>query len=694
MSKTTLPPILDLNSSRQEILNYFKNGWNLTETLFSGLTKEEAFYLRPYHKLRHPMIFYYNHVATFYINKLRVAGLIEKPLNPDFEKLFEVGVDEMSFDDLHEGNQKIWPQLNEVKNYRQETYKIICNLIETHPIFEQLPITQKSPLWALFMAFEHEKIHLETSSVLIRQLPIDLVKKPENWPEFHDLNSNKILTNEMILVKENNINLGKSENFPTFGWDNEYGNEVREVKEFLAAKFLTSNREFFEFVKDGGYNKKEFWSKDGWNWRNFCNAKHPSFWVKNAPSGLHSYQLRSIFEIIEMQWNWPVCINFYEAKAYCDWLSLRDNKSYNLLTEAEHHAIRDNKITNYNLNLLSGAESSIDAFGANSKGFYDVFGNVWQWMEDNFHPLDGFKTHPYYDDFSTPCFDGKHQMILGGSFISSGDEASIWARFHFRPHFFQHAGFRVACSKNSPKLLSDSSYESTEMLNKYLLMHFGSDQEIWGNSTIKPAKEIVNLPLKCAKLLKEYAANFDLALDLGCAVGRSSFEMARDFKKVIGIDYSYEFIKSANKLKKFQEVTFQRKDSGDQITELVAKITPEIDCNRLHFEQGDACNLTKDLQDFDAVLMSNLLCRLQNPRSCLEHVKNIIKPNGILLMTTPFSWLTEYTPKSNWLNGIEDIKKILDNFDLIHQEELPFIIRDHQRRFEFIVTLATIWKKR
>jgi len=30
-----------------------------------------------------------------------------------------------------------------------------------------------------------------------------------------------------------------------------------------------------------------------------------------------------------------------------------------------------------------------------------------------------------YDDFSTPCFDGKHSMIVGGSFMSTGDEASV-----------------------------------------------------------------------------------------------------------------------------------------------------------------------------------------------------------------------------------------------------------------------------
>jgi formylglycine-generating enzyme required for sulfatase activity len=63
------------------------------------------------------------------------------------------------------------------------------------------------------------------------------------------------------------------------------------------------------------------------------------------------------------------------------------------------------------------------------KGFNDVFGNTWEWCEDHFNGLPGFKTSYMYDDFSTPCFDGRHNIIMGGSWISTGDEASRYARF-------------------------------------------------------------------------------------------------------------------------------------------------------------------------------------------------------------------------------------------------------------------------
>jgi SAM-dependent methyltransferase len=98
---------------------------------------------------------------------------------------------------------------------------------------------------------------------------------------------------------------------------------------------------------------------------------------------------------------------------------------------------------NYNTNLACGSMSPVTALSPNDKGFYDVFGNAWEWTLDYFCALPGFQVHPHYEDFSTPCFDGLHHVIQAGSFMSTGNEASAHSRFHFRPHFYQHASFRL-----------------------------------------------------------------------------------------------------------------------------------------------------------------------------------------------------------------------------------------------------------
>src|SRR5579884_4284939 len=77
-------PRLD-TCSREQVQDYFANGWALTEVLFSSLARPESFYVPPYHGLRHPLIFYYVHPAVLYVNKLHVAGLMPDPIHPYFE---------------------------------------------------------------------------------------------------------------------------------------------------------------------------------------------------------------------------------------------------------------------------------------------------------------------------------------------------------------------------------------------------------------------------------------------------------------------------------------------------------------------------------------------------------------------------------------------------------------------------------
>jgi putative 4-mercaptohistidine N1-methyltranferase len=513
--------------------------------------------------------------------------------------------------------------------------------------------------------------------------------------------------NPMITLNKSVVTIGKPTDWPSFGWDNEYGSESRVVRPFSASAMLISNAEFYEFVVAGGYAEQHYWSHDGWGWRGFRNVKAPAFWIPVGPIGLHQYRLRMTFEEKEMQWDMPVCVNFHEAKAYCAWRSERDGSllPYRLLTEAEHHMLRDDKEYVWNNSLRSGGEVGVSHNPANDKGFYDVFGNVWQWCEDHFHPLPGNAPHPYYDDFSVPCYDGEHQIILGGSFISSGDEASIWARFHFRPHFMQHVGFRIVRSEDgnpacdARRIDSNITFETQEMLDRCLMTHWSKEHERFDPSFAAQMvfPQVVELPVACAELVKRFTTGTDRALDLGCAVGRTAFELANNFKEVIGIDHNRKFIDAACHLQQHGTLDYNRKDQETQVTTLTAMVNPSIDRLRIRFELGDAGALPLYLKDFDAVVLANVLCRLPKPAACLERMQGsngLVKMGGILVMTTPFNWLPQYTPPANWLNDVKDIAVILNEFELVHQQEMPLLIRENRRKFEYIITMATVWKRR
>lgn len=95
---------------------------------------------------------------------------------------FETGVDEMSWDDTEHyrmGGSYKWPSVEETKEFRVKIRSLIHQVIDRTPL--ELPVTWNSPWWALFMGFEHERIHFETSTVLIRQYPIELVQRPVGW---------------------------------------------------------------------------------------------------------------------------------------------------------------------------------------------------------------------------------------------------------------------------------------------------------------------------------------------------------------------------------------------------------------------------------------------------------------------------------------------------------------------------------
>lgn len=751
---TSLPLLNVAVCTRQQVLDYFDNSWTLTELLFASLQGEEAFFRPPYHHLRHPMIFYYGHPPVLYINKLRVAGLTDQSLNPYFEQLFETGVDEMRWDDLSK-NERLWPSIAEVRTYRQQVYGTVRQIIETHADLaaDHPPITPDHPLWALFMGFEHERIHLETSSVLIRELPLALVRRPELWPRLHPSAGQSQAAaflpqsgedyphNTLIGVSGQTVRYGKPRTWPSYGWDNEYGEREIAVQSFQASRCLISNGEFYEFVLAGGYRERRYWSEIGWDWRSFRNLKAPTFWISEGPAGLHHYRLRTLFEVIAMPWDWPVEVNYHEAKAYCAWRSGRDGQPYRLTSEAEHHALRSARqraaiavgpdadpvmqcdgislVQKYgwNLNLAWGSSWPVTAGQPTENGFYDVSGNVWQWLEDHFNPLPRARVHPYYDDFSTPCYDGQHQMIMGGSWVSTGDEASIWARFHFRPHFFQHAGFRLTQSEGDGGAvqldrhgLSGQVYEDPQILNEYLLLHYGAP-EMQMPYPFGPM-DAVEFPARCARWLTTAARDYGVAtgkvLDIGCAVGRACFELARDYESVLGVDLSRAFIETADTLRRQGELRFFCKEEGQLATTLSAMIDPEIDRSRVNFRQADACSLPADLMHFDAVLLANLLCRLPSPKALLGRLGGplgLVKPGGLLAVFSPYSWLESFTPPEAWLGGYERdgrpvysaaaLKLWLRNeaFELLREADIPLVIREHARKYQYIVAHAMLWQR-
>ncbi|MDQ1264757.1 MAG: hypothetical protein QG559_1758, partial [Campylobacterota bacterium] len=641
MSKFSLyPPTLegsDIEVKRKEIRAYFHNTFDIFEKIFEVL-KDDAVFYKKSEPTRHPMIFYFGHTATFFINKLINMKIIKERINPEFESIFAVGVDEMSWDDVESSNYK-WPSVEEVREYRAKVRERVDEFISKMEF--KLPITQESPMWIVLMGIEHERIHIETSLVLHRQMPLEFVKEVK---EFNICpHSSGAPKNEMVSLSGTTVVLGKEVSHNLYGWDNEYGVYSEDVGDFQASKYIVSNGEFMEFVVEGGYENGEFWDDEGKKFLSISRAKYPPFWVKEKDG----FKYRALAKIIDMPLDWPVEVNALEAMAFCRYKSQKDGVLYTLPSEAEYRIMYDfaklQDIPEFhqsraNLNFYHYFSSCpVNEFGFN--GIYDVVGNVWQWSRTPIFGFNGFLIHDAYDDFSTPTFDNKHALILGSSWASSGNLIMKHSRYAFRRHFYQNAGFRYVISASNITKDTDV-YESDEQVLQYCEFQYGD--EYFG---------VKNFALECAKTSKTE----------GYLVEK---------KKVTIEELGYENLK-----------------------------------DKVAFWQGDACNLKPNFNSYDLVMATNLIDRLYNPRLFLEDIKNRINSGGILMITSPYSWQESSTKNEFWLGGYKDesgkeiktldtIKKILSNeFELIHLQDLEFVIKESARKFQHSVAEVSVWRK-
>ncbi len=246
---------------------------------------------------------------------------------------------------------------------------------------------------------------------------------------------------------------------------------------------------------------------------------------------------------------------------------------------------------------------------------------------------------------------------------------------------------------------AESFYETDKAISEYLLFHYGKAEHFNG-----PA-EALDFAKRCAELATRHPLKHGRALDLGCAVGRSACELSAYFEETIGIDFSHGLIDAAERIRDGASLEAQIATEGDLVERIVLErpLATRPDC--LQFRQGDAMALPDTIGSFDFVLMANLIDRLPDPARCLENIGQIISQGGILAITSPYTWLQEYTPKDKWLGGFikdgqavrsaETLQNILQpEFAAIESLDMPFLIREHARKNQYSVAHATLWRKR
>jgi len=254
-------------------------------------------------------------------------------------------------------------------------------------------------------------------------------------------------------------------------------------------------------------------------------------------------------------------------------------------------------------------------------------------------------------------------------------------------------------------------YEGQRAVDEYLQMHYGKQDDVFPYAAMGGIDGLA-FPERSAMLAVNAlrTAGGDpaggAALDVGCAVGGATFALASHFSRVDGMDFSDAFVEAAKSLQSGASIDYQTLEEGSRMGNRTAHVPADTSRARCSFAQGDACNL-EDLRDagflradgYNAVHASNLLCRLPRPKLFLKSCSDwVVKPGGVLVLLTPFSWLEEWTPRTEWIGGGEAVSsEALASemetlgFALGGREDVPFLIREHARKFQYGVSECTAW---
>ena len=236
-------------------------------------------------------------------------------------------------------------------------------------------------------------------------------------------------------------------------------------------------------------------------------------------------------------------------------------------------------------------------------------------------------------------------------------------------------------------------YETERLLAEYLLFHYGSGDEILPTGAPDGMREALDFAVRTTRHFSP--GKVARTLDLGCAVGRSTYELSRGSGETIGIDFSQNFIRAAAALAD-GPLPYQRLDEAHRHADLLARLPSGMPLGRVSFETGDAMHLRPDLGEFDRVHAANLLCRLTDPQLLLGRLPDLVNPAGELVLATPCTWLGEFTPPENWPEGstLDWLKRHLGaDFELLRVADEPFLIRETARKFQWTASMVTTWRR-
>ncbi|KAJ5900851.1 Ergothioneine biosynthesis protein 1 [Penicillium subrubescens] len=456
-------------------LEDFQSLWTVWDVVTKTMIPREELLSKPI-KLRNALIFYLGHIPTFLDIHLTRA-LRGKPTDPKYYKqIFERGIDPDVENPEHcHAHSEIpdeWPALDEILDYSERVRNRTRSVLEEGSALHDRCLGE-----ALWIGFEHEAMHLETFLYMLLQSEKTLPPVGVDIPDFaklaHLAKQNE-KPNKWFKIPQQSFTIGLDDTdanaLPkdSFGWDNEKPHRSVQVQAFEAQARPVTNGEYVKYLQANRLRELPA----SWTLVH-SNQDYPisKGITESSPSAtedfMNNFAVRTVFGLLslDLAQDWPVIASYDELASYAKWAGCRiptykEVRSIYLYAEQLRGA-HAHQTTNGHSNGVNGSSNGVNGTSngvkhaingsartssqANSQVFRALdgcnvgfqnwhpvpvtpngdklagqgdLGGVWEWTSTPLTAHEGFKAMEIYPGYTSDFFDGKHNIIQGGSWAT------------------------------------------------------------------------------------------------------------------------------------------------------------------------------------------------------------------------------------------------------------------------------------
>jgi iron(II)-dependent oxidoreductase len=205
-----------------------------------------------------------------------------------------------------------------------------------------------------------------------------------------------------------------------FAYDNERPRHALDVAPFRIARRPVTNATWMHFVEGGGYERREWWSDEGWAWKEEYDISRPGGWSGDG----REWRITGFEPLAPSA---PVShVSWFEADAFARSLGARlptevewekaatwDQETRRTAgpPASEEHATLGGR-------AFAPAPAGSRPAGAAPSGCEQMIGDVWEWTSSAFGGYAGFVAHPYRE-YSEIFFGTGHRVLRGGSWATA-----------------------------------------------------------------------------------------------------------------------------------------------------------------------------------------------------------------------------------------------------------------------------------